>query len=152
MVDVEHRPLRAFEHHRLASGKSLVQKKGCVGDEGLNLLGGANILAIDLGSIERLSVEESMHDGVLLAAGILDMRLHQLEVEHVGDAQSAASHLVFVGGTDTAGGSADLDASGSIFRRQLDHAVIGKDHLGAIADEKIAINLYPCIAQRLHFL
>ena len=93
-----------------------------------------------------------MDDGVLLAAGVLDVRLHQRKVEHVGDAQAAASHFVFVSGTNTAGGSADLHASGSIFRGKLDHAVIGKDHLGAIADEKIAINLYACIAQRLHFL
>ena len=152
MVDIEHRALRALEHHRLARGKRLVQEGRCVSDEGLNLFGGANVLAIDLGGVERFGVEQGMHDGVLLAAGILDVRLHQRKVEHVRDAQSAASHFVFVGWADTAGGGADLHAPGSIFRGELNHAVIGKDHLGTIADKQIAINLYTCIAQRLHFL
>ena len=58
-------------------------------------------------------------------------------VEQVGDAESAAGHFVFVGGADAARGGADLDAAGGVFGAQLDHAVVGKDDVRAVADEEI---------------
>ena len=45
--------------------------------------------------------------------------------------------FVFVGGADAARGGADLDASGGVFSAELDHAVVGKDDVGAVADEEI---------------
>ncbi len=61
-------------------------------------------------------------------------------------------HLVFVRGTDAAAGGADLLPSGSILRRQLDHAMVGQDHLGAIGDEKLLIDVDPQVAQLADFL
>ena len=70
--------------------------------------------------------------GVLLVAGGFDVRLEQVGPQQVHDAQAAARHLVFIRGANAAAGGADLLAARRAFGRQLDHAVVGQDHLGAI--------------------
>ena len=111
--------------------------------------GDCGVLVVHLVGVERLGVEQGVRDRVLLAAGVLDVGLEQLEVEQVGDAQAAAAHLVLVGGADAARGGADLHASGGVLRRQLDHAVVGQDDVGAVADEEVAVrSVTPALAQR----
>ena len=127
MIDVEHGSLRAFEHHRLALGQSPgstaapcrrrmarssrrlahTRYTSCPASSGSELNSACAIMFF------------SRHR-------VLDVLLQQLQVEQVDDAQSAASHLVLVGRTDPARGGADLHSSGSIFRRQFDHAVVRK--------------------------
>ncbi len=60
-------------------------------------------------------------------------------------------HLVFVGGTDAAAGGADLLPPGSILRRQLDHAMVRQDHLSAIGDKKLLVDVHPQLAQLADF-
>ena len=90
--------------------------------------------------VEGLGAEERVGDGVLLVAGVLDVRAEQRGVEQVDDAQAAAVHLVFVGRADAAAGGADLGAAGGVFGGELDHAVVGKNHLGAVGDEELAVD------------
>ncbi len=75
----------------------------------------------------------------------------QRQVKQIGHPQAAASHLIFISGADAAGSRADLYAAGRILRRQLDHAMVRKNHVRAVRDEKIAINFDARIAQRRHF-
>ena len=63
----------------------------------------------------------------------------------------AAAHLVFVGRTDAARGGADLHPAGRVLRRQFDHAMVGQDHVSAIGDEKISVDLHASLAQRAYF-
>ena len=84
--------------------------------------------------------------------GVLDVLLQQVLVEQVLHAQAAARHLVLVCGTDAARGGADLHASGRVLRRQLDQAVVGKNDVGAVADEQVAVDLDAGCAQRVDFL
>ena len=92
-----------------------------------------------------------MRDRIFFAAGVFDVRAQQLGVEQVGDAQAAASHFVFVGGADATRGGADFYASGSVLRAQFHHAMVGQDDLGAVGDEKVAIDLHSSGAQRGNF-
>src|SRR5205814_1297723 len=101
--------------------------------------------------IERFGVEQSMRDHVLLAHGIFDVSSQEFQIEQVSDAQAAAAHLVFVGRTDAAGRSANLHAAGRVFGSQFDHAVVGKNHLGAVTDKQRAIHLHAHIAKTAHF-
>jgi len=79
------------------------------------------------------------------------MRLEQLLVEQVGDTKPATTHLVFVSGTDSARGGANLYSSGCVFSGEFHHAVVGKYHVRAIGDEEIAVDLDAGLAQRTHF-
>ncbi len=59
----------------------------------------------------------------------------------------AAAHFVFVGGTDAAGGGANLDSSRRVLGRQFNHAMVGQDHVGAVGNEEVAVDLHPGLAQ-----
>ena len=101
--------------------------------------------------IQRVGAEERVRNRILLVAGILDVRLEQTAVEQVDDPQAAAMHLVFVRGTDAAAGGADLLPSGSVLRGQLDHAVVGKNHLRAVGDKELLIDVDPQVAELADF-
>ena len=131
---------------------ALIQQQGGVGDEGSHAIGNGRVVGEHLVGIERLTVEERVRDGVLLAAGVLDVLLQQALVEQVLHAQAAARHLVLVRGTNAARRSADLYATGRVLRRQLDQAVVGKNDVRAIADEEIAVHLDAGRAQGIDFL
>ena len=92
-----------------------------------------------------------MCDHVFFAHRILNVLFQQLQIQQVGNAQAASPHLVFVGRTDSTRSGADLDASGSVLRRKFDHAMVRKNHLGAVRDEKIPVDLHTRLAQRAHF-
>ena len=139
MVDVEECALGAFEHDVLAGVERVVEHVGGVGDEGRDLLGGADVVLVHLLGVEGLCAEEGVGDGVLLVAGVVDVGAEERGVEQVDDAQAVAMHLVLVGGADAAAGGADGLAAGRGLGGKLDHAVIGQDDLGAVGDEKLAV-------------
>ena len=135
-----------------AIGDGAIQQQRGVGDERRHAIGDRRVVGEHLVRIERLAVEQRVRDGVLLAAGVLDVLLQQLLVQQVLHAQAAARHLVLVGGTNAARGGANLHPSGRVLRRQLDQAMVGKNDVGAIADEEVAVNLHAGGAQRVDFL
>ena len=102
--------------------------------------------------IERLGAEERVRDGVLLVAGVFDVRAEQRGVEQVDDAQAAAVHLVLVGRADAAAGGADLGASGRVLGGELDHAVVGQDDLGAVGDEELPVDGQAGVLELLDFV
>lgn len=139
MVDVEERALRALKHDAATFMEDAVEEACGVADVGADLLGGGGVLVEDLIGVERVGVEESVGNGVLLLAGGEDVGFEELGVEEVNDAETAAGHFVFVSGSDTAAGGADFFAARCALSGELDHAVIGEDDLGTIGDEEVAI-------------
>ena len=137
VVDVQQRALRALEHHALAFADRLIQQRGRVGHIGSHLLRRGRVLVINLRRVERVGAEKRMGDRILLPAGVLDMRFQNFGVQQVHHAQTVAVHLVFVRRPDAAAGRADLCPSRRALARQLDHPVIGQDHLRAIGDEEL---------------
>ena len=131
--------------------EGVVEHVGGVGDEGRDLLGGADVVLVHLLGVERLGAEEGVGDGVLLVAGVVDVRAQQRGVEQVDDAQAVAVDLVFVGRADAAAGGADGLAAGSGFGGELDHAVVGQDDLGAVGDEELAVDCEAGVAELLDF-
>src|SRR6185437_3528973 len=140
VVDIEQRALGALEHHLVAGLDGVIQQHGGIGDEGRDLFRGAGVFVVDGLGIERFGAEERLRDGVLLIAGVVDVRAQQCGVEQVNDAEPAAVHLVLVGGADAAAGGADLRAAGGVLGGELDHAVVGQDDLRAIGDEELAVD------------
>src|SRR5205823_13761347 len=59
--------------------------------------------------------------------------------------------LVFVARANAARSCANLDPGSRILLRKLNHAVIGKNHMGAVADKEIPINLHAGIAESRNF-
>ncbi len=147
MIDVQHGALRPFKHHALSLADGVVQQLGRVCDKGPDALRSLGVFVIHLDRVQRVGAEQRVRHRVLLVAGVFDVRFEQTAIEQVDHPQSAAVHLVFVSGTDAAAGGADLLPSRSILRRQLNHAMVGQDHLGAIGDKKLLIDVDPQIAQ-----
>ena len=145
VVDVEHRALRALEHHAAAVAQDAVEQTAGVGDKGADLLGRGGVFVVHLCGIERtgsdLGAEQGVGDLVLLLAGGLDVGLEQVGPQQVDDAQAAARHLVFVGRTDAAAGGADLLAARRALGGQFDHAVIGQDDLGAVRNIELPVDI-----------
>src|SRR5438270_7766297 len=75
----------------------------------------------------------------------------QSEVKQIDHAQATPPGFVFVCWSDPAGSRPDLDPAGSILRGQLNHSMIGKNYVSAIADEQIAIDLHARISQTRDF-
>ena len=73
-----------------------------------------------------------MRDGVLLLAGVVDVRAQQLGVQQIDYPEPSAFHFVLICGADAARGGADLHAARSILRGELNHAVVRQDDMGAI--------------------
>ena len=140
MIDVEHRSLRAFEQNRFALASAWFSRTAVSQTNGAIFSAACAYSRIHLVGIERFGVEQRVRNHVLLAHGILDVLLQQLQVQQIGHAQAAAAHLVFVRRTDPARGGADLYPSRSIFRRQFDHAVVGKNHVRAVRNEEMAVD------------
>ena len=78
------------------------------------------------------------------------MRAQQRRIQQVDDPQPAAMHLVLVRRPDAAAGRADLRPSRRVLRRQLDHAVVGQNHLRAVRDKELAVDLQARVLQLLH--
>ena len=86
MVDVQHRPLRAFEHHAAALGQYLVQQASGVGDKRPHLLGCRGVLVVDLRRVQRTGAEERVNDGVLFRASRFDVDFQQFRPQQVHNA------------------------------------------------------------------
>src|SRR3954468_6736925 len=92
-----------------------------------------------------------MRDHVLFAAGIFDMLLEEIEIEQINHTKASPSGFIFVARSNSARSCANLDPAGRILRRKLNHAVIGKNHMGALADKEIPINLHAGISESRNF-
>src|SRR5271168_531283 len=147
MIDIEHGALGAFKHHALPVADGPVKQRGGVGNERPDALRRLGVLVVHLDRVERVRSEQRVGDGILFITGIFNMRLQQTAIEQVDHAQAAAMHLVFIRRTDAPAGGADLLPSGSILRRQLDHAMVGQNHLRAVGDKKLLIDVDPQVAQ-----
>src|SRR6266404_5950333 len=93
-----------------------------------------------------------MRDHVFFAAGVFDVRLQETEVKQINYAQAAAASFVLVARANPARSGPNFYAAGRVFRRELNHAVVGKNDVRAVADKQIAIYSDPSFAQRGHFL
>ena len=151
VVDVEHRSLCAFKHDAATFIDGFVQQVGRVGDERRDLFGGVRVLVVHLGRVERFGTEERISDGVLFVAGVFDVRLKQISVQQIDDAEAVAGHLVFIGGADAAAGGADLLAAGRAFGSELDHAVVFENDLRTVRDEELLIDVDAEVAQLPNF-
>jgi len=69
VVDIQHRALRAFEHHRPALVERAVDEDGGIGHEGHDLLSRGGVFTAHAVGIERLGVEQGVGNHVLFAAG-----------------------------------------------------------------------------------
>ena len=119
----------------------LVEKHFGIGYERRDLCRHPGVFLIHLLGIEGIGAEECVGDRILFVAGVLDVGAKQRRVEQVDDPQPAARHFVFVRRPNAAAGGADLLPPWCAFGREFDHAVIGQNHLGAVGDEKLPVDV-----------
>src|SRR5258708_7479669 len=93
-----------------------------------------------------------MRNHVFFMARVLDVFLQQIKIEQINHPQSTPARFVYITWANPARGRADLHPSRRILRSQFDHAVVRKDYMSAVADEKVPVNLHSGIPQRRNFL
>ncbi len=150
MVDIQHGALRAFEEHGLAVVEGVIDQLGGVADIAANFFAEREsffdfVREIDVGAVGSLGEAIFFGDDV---GGFL---AEQLGIQQVAHAQAAASHLVFVGGTDAARGRADFVGAARAFGGFVQLAMVGKNQMGAIADVQAAIHVDAGLARAFRF-
>ena len=152
VVDVEHGALRALKHHAAALGENLFSRRPVSATKGRTCSAAAAyssyIFAGSSGSVPKSAWAMAFFSAQAASMCVLSSS----GVQQVDDAQAAAGHLVFVGRADAPAGGADLLAAGRALGGQLDHAVVGQNHLGAIGDEELPIDVDAELAQLGDFL
>ena len=133
MIDIQHRALRALKHEALAFGQQVVQHAPRIGNKGANLLRRIRILVIHLRRIQwprtGMGTKQRMNDLVLLRAGGLYVLFQERRIQQVHNPQPAARHLVFIRRPNAPARGADLLPPRRALRSQLNHPVVGQNHL-----------------------
>ena len=142
MVDVQHRPLRSLKHHAAAIGQNPVQQAPRILNKRPYLLGRGRIFVVHLRRIQsgRPSAKQRLHNRIFLPAGRLNVRLQQIGTQKVHDAQSASRHLVLVRWTNPATRRPNSLPSRRALRGQLNHPVVGQNHLRPVRYKKLLVH------------
>ena len=149
MIDVQQGSLRPLKHDIVPAVQCLVQENGSIRDKGRKLFRGASVVLVHLLRIERFRAEESMRDGVLFMAGVVDVRAKKRGVEEIHHPQAIPMNFILVCGADAPACGANRRTSRGRLGGKLNHAVIRKNYLGTIRDEQLPIDRKTSILELL---
>lgn len=127
MVDVQQCALRAFEQHALALLAQVMQDAGHIRLHRLHVLAERQCFVEGLLEIHRFHAQVlGQHEVVVIQRGA--QQFFQLRrVMQVGDADTAARHLVFICRADAAAGGADGLAASSLLAGLIQRDVVRHD-------------------------
>src|SRR5580692_10468116 len=150
MVDVEHGALGAFEEDGLTFIESAIGEFGCVADKTFNFFaereGGFDFAGeINLGAVGSLGNAIFFGDD---ASGFF---AEERRIEKISDTQAAASHFIFVGRTNAAGGSANGVGATRGFGGFIEFAVIRENEMSAIRDVEAALYVDATLGEGFNF-
>ena len=152
VVDVQHRRLRAIEHHAVAGFHPAREQERCVGDIGSQPARIAQIFVQDLLDREGLGVVDLAEQPVLLGDVQLELLAEEPLVQKVGHADPDAGGLVHVRRPHAATGRADAPLAQLGLRGQIERRVVGHDQVRVLGDEEVAVERHPATNERLHLL
>ena len=124
----------------------LVQQDYRVGDERLEVISRSAVFGMDFLERERLGAER-LQDLVVLLDLCRELFLEALGIDQIDHAQARPRGLVAVGRADAALGGADLVLAFEQFALRIQFAVVGKDQVRRLAQEQVAVDLDPELAQ-----
>ena len=104
-----------------------------------NVRGNFQILFEQPFGFERMAVRRAA-DGIFLGDHALELLAQAVRIHHVAHANSAPRHFVFVRRADSARSGADLRRAARRFRGFVHFAMVGKNQVRAIAEEKPPAN------------
>jgi hypothetical protein len=150
VVDIEHGALRAFEEHGFTVVERVVEQNGRVSDQVANVRGGFHRLFKEPFGFKLMAIGRGA-DRVLFGNHALQFFAEALGIKQVANANAAAGHFVFVRRADAARGGADLRFAARQFGGAVHFAVIGENHVRAIAEEKPPANVDRTLLQIFQF-
>src|SRR5258708_6963229 len=101
VIEIEERPLGAFEQNVVPTKNGLMQQDDGVGHEGFQVVAGGAVLLKDVLEREWFGAER-FEDLIVLANPQFELALETFGINQVDDAQSSTSGFVTIGGTDPA--------------------------------------------------
>ena len=151
VIDIKEGTLGTLEQNLLLGLHRLVEVGDCVDHEGLENLGGGDVVGQHLGAAHRLTTKALDH-GVVLADPLGKLLLEDIGADQISHAQPGAGCLVTVSRADAALGGADLVLSLESLAALVERTVVGHHQVGAVADQEILINLDAALPQTLDLL
>ena len=145
------RALRAFEQHILAGLVGLEQQARHVRHHGLDALRNQQDIIQGFLEIHGFGLEVILQHEVVVIENFAQLGRQALAVEQVLDADAAARHLVFVGGTDAAPGGADLAGTLGGFARLVQGDVMRHDDRAGFGNLQAVAHRHAGLLQHVHF-
>ena len=143
MIDVEQRPLRPFEQHRLPRGHRLIQEQRNVAHPRAEAGRVLEELRQHRLPVHRRIVDQAVSRGHVVAQHLFE----GAGVGQIADADAAARDFVFVGRPDAARRGADLAFAAPGFGQQVQIAVIRKDEMRLVADKQAIADVDPVLGE-----
>jgi hypothetical protein len=140
VIDVEQRPLGAFEENVVAAADRLGQQGRAAADVLGNLRRVFAVFGEDLFLVEGRFAEEFLEQEVLFRQDLLQLAAEGLWLDQVTHADAAAADLVFVGRADAAPGGADLTV-GYLLAGDVDGLVPRHDDVQVAVDHQLPVVL-----------
>ena len=150
MINVQHRPLRAFEEHGLPLIQRMVQQFRCIANVAANLFTQFQGLFHFMRKIDVRAVRASRQP-VLFRNDVRGFLSKQLRVQQIAHAQPAARHLVFVRRADAARCRANFVCAARAFRCFVQLPVIRKNQVRAIADVQAPLHVDASLGECRNF-
>ena len=150
MVDIEHGALSAFKEDGLAFVESAVGEFSGIANEAFDFFGKLQGFFDFTGEIDVRAIG-SASDAIFFGNNAGSFLAEEIGIEKISHAQASTSHLIFVGGTDTAGSGADFVGAAGIFRREVEFAMVRENDVGAIADVQAAFDAQVRLSRGFRF-
>ena len=146
MIDVEQRPLRAFEENRLPVPHRVAEHQRDVADPR------PHALAVLQQPIEhRPPVHRAVLDEAVAGRHVVaDVLLEAARVGQIADADAAPGDLVLVRRPDAARGRPDLALAAARFRQQIQIAMVGQDEVRLVADDDAGADVDAGLRELVH--
>ena len=150
MIDIEQHPLRAFEQDAAPPRARLGQIAPDRADERQHEARDLGQLGEQRGAVDR-RLAEAGAQRVVMRGQPIELRPQIAKMREIAHPHRAATHLVFIGGTNTAPGGADLARAARILAQRVEIAVERQDQRTGVGDhQRIRGYLHALAAQLLH--
>jgi hypothetical protein len=141
VIDVEQCGLRAFKQNGLTASDQAIQQRGRVHNEWTQPIAETDIGVADGFRVYRLRTAQRLQDAILLFNLGGDFLREAFQCDQVADTEATTARLVFVCGADAPRGRSDLSIAKQLFRGRFNGAMVGKNQMTPIGNEKPSGNL-----------
>ena len=150
MVDIQQRPLRAFEHHEVAALTRLVQQIGNINNHRRQNVGNRHDIIQHFLIVNRFCFIEVHQLEVVIFHHFFQFDSEGCFIKQVTNAQTAACDFIFVSRADAATGGTDSFRTTCFFTRNVQRDMIIEDKRTGFGQQQTLTNRDTTFFQTFH--